>query len=152
MTLREAPLKLTKALLLPINPAAVVLLGIYTVLWGLWVANPFWTVFTQAPIYDALARVPPDLIPSEYFWGTIAVVCGCIITYGAIKRHYRPLTIGAATAGWHWFMISVLYFMGDWQNTGGITAAILAVYGAFIYVNIKVNFKDHKDADDILNP
>ena len=151
MILREAPKKLAQALLLPINPTAVILLGIYTAVWGLWIANPFWTVFTQAPLYNALATIPPVVIPAEIFWGTIAVVCGSITIYGAWKRQYRPLIVGACIAGWHWLMISVLYFMGDWQNTGGITALIFAVYAAFIYVNIKVNFSDRKHSDDILH-
>lgn len=152
MTLKEAPTKLAKALLLPINPAAVILLGIYTTVWGFWLASPFWSVFTQAPLYNTLATLPPAVIPPEYFWGAIAIVCGLITVYGAIKRHYRPLIVGAVVAGWHWFMISVFYFMGDWQNTGGITALIFAVYAAFIYINIRVNFKECKDSDEILHP
>lgn len=150
MTLNEGSKKLAEALLLPINPAAVVLLGIYTTIWGFWVANPFWTVFSQAPLYDVLASIPPAVIPPEYFWGTIAMVCGCITIYGAIKRSYRPLITGASVAGWHWFMISVFYFLGDAANTGGITALIFAVYGAFVYLNIKVNFKERKNSGEIL--
>lgn len=150
MTLNEGSKKLAEALLLPINPAAVVLLGIYTTVWGFWVANPFWTVFTQAPLYNVLATIPPDLISPEVFWGTIAMICGCITIYGAVRRSYRTLVVGASTAGWHWLMISVFYFLGDAANTGGITALIFAVYGAFIYLNIRVNFKDRKKHPDIL--
>ena len=152
MNMKAAPNTLAKALLLPINPAAVIILGLYTVTWGLWVVNPFWTVFTQAPLYSAMSALAPDMIPPEYFWGTIAVVCGIIIVYGALKRYYRALIVGATVAGWHWFMIAVLYFVGDWQNTGGITSLCFAVYAAFIYLNIRVNFHDHKDSKEILRP
>ena len=151
MVLREAPQKLAKALLLPINPAAVILLGIYTTVWGIWIANPFWTVFSQAKLYHALATIPPAIVTPEIFWGLIAIVCGIIIIYGAVTRRYRPLITGAAVAGRHWLMIACLYFMGDWQNTGGITALIFAVYAGFIYVNIKVNFSDRRHSDDILH-
>lgn len=149
MTKKE---RFARALLLPINPAAVVLLGIYTVVWGFWVANPFWTVFTQAPLYHVLATTSFWIIPPEIFWGSVAIVCGCITTYGAVKRYYRPLIVGASVAGWHWFMISVFYFLGDPLNTGGITALIFAVYGAFIYLNVKINFNERKHSDKILNP
>lgn len=37
------------------------------------------------------------------------------------------------------------------MNTGGITALCFAVYAAFIYVNIRVNFKDNKKSTDILH-
>lgn len=153
MTLTEGSEKLARALLLPINPAVVVLLGIYTAVWGFWVANPWWTVFTQAPLYNALETawfVNALGIPPEPFWGCLAIICGCIISYGAIKRQYRPLVTGAATAIFHWGTISIFYFIGDWANTGGITAAIFAIYGAFLWLNLKVNFKDSHNMDDVL--
>lgn len=140
MTVKEGAEKLAKALLLPINPAAVILLGIYTVVWGIWLANPFWTVFTQAPIYSALAQLAPEVC-----WGILAITCGLVTIYGAIKRKYGPLVRGAQVSGWHWFMISTLYFMGDPLNTGGITALTFAIYAAFVYLNVRVNFKDKKN-------
>jgi hypothetical protein len=147
MTLHDGKEKLAKALLLPINPAAVIVLGIYTVVWGFWVANPFWSVFSSAELFGVLARLAP-----EYFWGCLAIVCGSITIYGAVKRSYKPLVRGAATSGWHWFMISIFYFMGDPLNTGGITALTFAVYAAFVYLNIRVNFKDDKENPRILDP
>ena len=146
MTLSEGTDKLAKAVLLPINPAAVVLLGIYTVLWGIWVANPFWNVFGQAQLYGVLAQVAP-----EVFWGCLAIICGTVTIYGAVKRRYGPLVRGASFSGWHWLMISIFYFLGDPLNTGGITALIFAVYAAFVYLNIRVNFKNDKRSDKILH-
>lgn len=137
--------QLVRALLLPINPAAVILLGIYTVVWGVWVANPFWSVFSQAELYGVLATVAP-----EVFWGCLAILCGTVTVYGAVKRSYRALINGSSVAGWHWFMITVFYFMGDPLNTGGITALIFAVYAIFIYLNLKVNFKDDPHNEDLL--
>jgi hypothetical protein len=145
MTFNQGQEKLAKALLLPINPAAVVLLGIYTVLWGLWVANPFWDVFSTAPLFSVLSTTAP-----EVFWGCLAIFCGCITIYGAYKRRYRPLIYGAATAGWHWMMIAVFYFAGDWQNTGGITALIFCVYAGFVYLNIRVNHRKDRKSTHIL--
>lgn len=146
MTLTEGTQKLAKALLLPINPAAVILLGIYTVVWGFWLANPFWTVFTQAPLYSALGALAP-----EVFWGCLAIFCGAVTCYGAFRRRYRPLVVGASVSGWHWFMISIFYFMGDPLNTGGITALIFSIYAAFVYLNIKVNFKDNKKSESLMH-
>lgn len=78
-------------------------------------------------------------------WGLIAVACGLVTIRGAVKRSYRALTVGAGIAGWHWLMISIFYFLGDWQNTGGITSLIFAIYAAFIYLNIKVNCHKSKE-------
>lgn len=147
MTLHEGTERLAQALLLPINPAAVIILGIYTIVWGVWVANPFWSVFSQAELYGVLATVAP-----EWFWGCLAIVVGSICTYGAIKRRYGPLVRGAVLSGWHWMMIAVFYFMGDFFNTGGITALVFAVYAGFIYVNLRVNFKNDRKSPYLLDP
>lgn len=145
--LTEGKEKLAKALLLPINPAAVILLGIYTIVWGIWVANPFWDVFARAGLYHVMATVAP-----EWAWGVLAVFVGCVTTYGAVKRYYEALTRGAAAAGWFWLMIAIFYFMGDFFSTGGITSLCFAVYSGFIYCNIRVNFKDDPKSAYILDP
>jgi len=148
--------KFVRALLLPINPAVVVLLGIYTALWGFWVANPLWDVFGTAELYSSLndakfvQAVGEVGISPEMFWGTIAMVCGVFIVHGAVRRSYASLVRGASIAFFHWGVISMFYFMGDWQNTGGITALLMAIYGGFLFVNIRVNFKDRHEIDDVL--
>lgn len=133
--------KIAFSLLKPINPTIIIVLGIYTIAWGLWIANPFWTVFTQAPLYSAMASVP-NVEFAEVFWGLAAVVFGIITTYGALKPSYRNLQRGAFMAFFHWLIISVFYFMGDWTSTGGITCVTFAFYAALIWVNVKVN-KEH---------
>lgn len=130
----------------PVTSAVVIILGCYTVLWGFWVANPFWSVFEQAPLYQELAQLAPEL-----FWGLLAMFCGAITIWGALRRSYRALNTGAIIAGWHWTMIAIFYLLGDWQNTGGITAGALAVYAAFVYLNIKINHKNlGKDMEELL--
>lgn len=130
-------------MLQPINTAAIVILGVFTVIWGAWVANPFWDVFTSAKLYSALYNFAPftTFIPPEIFWGCLAIICGLVTCRGALKRTYRTLTVGSGVMVWHWAMIATFYFIGDWHNTGGITSLVLACYAAFIYLNIKVNFK-----------
>lgn len=141
---------------MPINPAVVVLLGIYTVAWGFWIANPFWTVFTQAQLYSAMNHaafvewVGMVGISPEVFWGTIAIACGVFIIIGAMKRSYKWLIRGSTIAFFHWGVIALMYFMGDWMNTGGITSLIFCIYGGFLWLNIRVNFKEHQDIDDVL--
>lgn len=115
-------------------------------LWGLWVSNPFWSVFGSAQLFSALGLVAP-----EVFWGCLAIFCGVITTYGALRRSYASLLLGSSIAWAHWLMIAIFYFIGDWQNTGGITALSIAVYASFIYLNLKVSHgKNRKDITDIL--
>jgi hypothetical protein len=68
-------------MLKPINTAAIIILGAYTILWGLWVANPFWTVFDQAPIYNWMMQVMP-----EWIWGVVAILVGLLMVYGVLRH------------------------------------------------------------------
>jgi hypothetical protein len=131
---------LAGALLKPINPAASVILGVYTILWGLWVVNPLWSVFVRAPLYSVMASLAP-----EWAWGCFALLCGSVMAYGATKRSYRALTNGAAVVFTHWIIVGLCYFLGDWQSTGGITSICIAVYAAFVYLNIRVNYRETKE-------
>lgn len=135
--------KLAKSLLKTINPSLIIVLGVYTVVWGFWIANPFWTVFTQAALYQALEQAAP--FSPELFWGGIAMVAGGFIIRGAVKPSYKNLQWGSFVGFFHWFVIGIMYLMGDWANTGGITSLAFAVYAAIIWLNVKVNKRSFQD-------
>jgi hypothetical protein len=129
----------------PINTSAALILAVYTFVWGLWLVNPFWNVFEHAALYSQMAEVMP-----EWIWGSIAITVGVTMGVGIVRHTFSALTRGAL-AGWvHWFVISIFYFLGDWKNTGGITATAFAVYCGFIYLNLMVNRVNPKEPDDIL--
>jgi hypothetical protein len=119
----------------PVSKGVVISTAVYTILWGAWVANPFWTVFTQASLYSGLEQIAP-----EWFWGWLAIVTGVLAMYTAVHPRIRmkPYTC-VALLGWHWLLVSILYFYGDWHNTGGITSAFIAILCAYIYLNVKQN-------------
>jgi hypothetical protein len=129
-------LKLARAMLRPINTTGIIILGVYTFLWGIWIANPWWSTFNRAALYSKLDDVGP-----EWLWGVLAMVCAVAISYGAIRPSYRALIVGSLVGFLHWTTIAFFYFLGDWQNTGGITAGTFATYAAFIYLNVRVNHK-----------
>lgn len=139
--------RLSDAVLRPINVASVLMLGIYTLLWGLWVASPFWDVFGTAALFGFMQSLAPEI-----FWGCLAMTCGVVIIAGAVKRRYRPLTLGASTAFFHWFMIAIFYFLGDPFNTGAITSLVFALYSAFLHLNLRVNFNEDRENRYLLDP
>jgi hypothetical protein len=73
------------------------------------------------------------------------VSCGTVIVRGAMKPSARNLQQGAFVGFFHWLAICILYFLGDYTNTGGITAGLLALYCAIIWVNVKVNRTHYGD-------
>lgn len=133
--------KLAAGLLRPINPSIIIVLGFYTILWGLWVINPFWSVFTHSGVYVVLATNG-----GEYIWGGIALVAGILIARGAIKPSYGNLIRGSFAGFLLWLTIGISYLVSDWASTGGITTLAFATYSLMVYLNIKVNktyFQEH---------
>lgn len=126
--------KIAVGILRPINTSLTVIVGGYTILWGLWFICPFWSVLSSAALYSVMAEIAPG-----YVWGCIAVLAGAIITRGALKPSSANLQWGALAGFFHWFAISMMYFLGDFTNTGGITALVFALYFCVIWVNVKVN-------------
>lgn len=126
--------RLATELLKPLNPSLIVVLGFYTILWGLWIVSPFWSVFNAAPLYSTLASVS-----SEVVWGSLAVLAGVCVTYGAYRPSRVNLQFGSFVGALHWFIIALFYFIADWTSTGGISALAFAVYSGIVWVNVKMN-------------
>lgn len=124
------------ALKKPINTAAISLMAVYTILWGFWVGNPFWDVFEQSTMYDKMSVAFP-----EAAWGTFALLIGIGMLLGVVVNSKRSLSWGSFVGFMHWLVISGLYVWSDWQNTAGLTGLMVAVYCAYIYLNIKINLK-----------
>lgn len=98
-----------------------VVLGSYTLLWGVWIGNTFFTAFSpRAGLYDAMG----DFMP-EWAWGLHAVIVGASIVYGAIWQWPRAIMWGCVANTYHWVLIGIFYAVGDWHNTGALTAAFV---------------------------
>lgn len=126
--------RLARGMMRPLNPNAIVILAVYTFAWGTFVGNPIWTVFDQAPLYDWL-----NSVMREFYWGLIGSAVGVIMMYGVVRQTVRALSIGAFIGSLYWWMIAFGYFKGDWQNTGGLTAATFGFYCGYIYLNLRLN-------------
>lgn len=118
----------------PVNTSAAFIMAAYTFTWGVWLVHPGWDVFGRAELYMWLSSIAP-----ESFWGGIAMLVGVLMAIGLARQTYRAVTIGLFLGFMHWSLISVGYFMGDWQNTGGITSVMISVYCAFVYLNMRMN-------------
>ena len=126
--------KLAKRLSKPINTAAIVIMGGYTVLWGIWVGNPFWSTFKESKQFDWLAQVAP-----EWCWGVAALAVGIVMCYGVIRNSFNSLSIGSMIGTIYWGLIATGYYIGDWRDTAGLTKTMICLYCAFIFLNIRMN-------------
>lgn len=125
----------TRALLKPMNPYGSSLLGLLTLMWGMWIINPFWDVFSRAGVYSKAMEFAP-----EWAWGTWSTLCGLGILTALWRGSSHWLAGASGFVVWHWFTISGMLWWGDWQNTAGLTYMFIGFYSVFVYLNIKVNF------------
>lgn len=127
--------RFVEAMLRPISKGVTLFVAAYTVLWGFWVFNPWWSVFSTANLYSGLNEVAP-----EWFWGLVAIGCGAASIISTIDERYpRTAFTAAAITGWFWLAIGILYLYGDWHNTGGITGVFLSLLCAYIFLNVRAN-------------
>ncbi|UMO76241.1 hypothetical protein SEA_TOMAS_52 [Streptomyces phage Tomas] len=119
----------------PINTAAISIMGIYTFMWGLWLALP-WGTFERSPIYSSMSNLAPEVV-----WGITASLIGFLMLYGVISQKYGPLHRGALAGFYYWLVIAGFYVTGSWRSTGWINASMVAIYCAFVAINLRVNNK-----------
>lgn len=125
--------RMATALLEPINPSFTILLSVYAFLWGFWLAQPFWSVYSASLALSNLSFFP------GYVWGLWALGVSALISRGAIKPSYSNLQLGAMLGFFHWFVIMLVLMTGDVTNPAWLTFALLSAYTALIWVNVKVN-------------
>lgn len=128
--------RIARGLLEPINIYAAGILGALTLTWGIWIVNPFLDTFPSAQIYSRSAELAP-----EWAWGTWATACGLIILIALFKGAHKRMVFTLGFAVWHWFVVAMMCWLGDWHNTAGITYSYIALWTAYAWLNMKVNGK-----------
>lgn len=124
--------RLRMTLTQPINTSAVIIMALYTLLWGLFIMLPVVS-------FDSLRFAVLVSIMPEFFWGALAFSVGYVMLLGVLKHSFKSLSRGAFVGFIHWLIIAVCYLLGDWTSTGWITGVTVATYCGFIYLNLKQN-------------
>lgn len=81
-----------------------------------------------------MSQVMPEL-----YWGLAAVVIAIIMCYGIWRPSYMSMRISTAAGSLHWMIVSLGFFIGDWQGTDWILTAAISVYCGYVYANVTVN-------------
>lgn len=121
--------KIASKLLQPINTSVISILGMFSVLLGLWLALPF----------DSLSH---ELIGTSYYeWvvGIFMMIPGGLIVVGALKEKMEVLTIGTGIGFYVWLGLMVFTLIVQWQSGWWIVALMIAVYSGFVHLNLRVN-------------
>lgn len=115
----------------PISRFSVFIAGIYSFMWGLWVATPAWDAFPTSEIYEYLAWSG-----SEITWGSIQMLVGICLLIAAFDS--RKAMKWASFAGFvSWFLVAFSFIIADWQNAGMWVTGYIAANHAYFYLNLK---------------
>lgn len=131
--------RIIQGLLIPMNPNATIILGVFTTLWGLWILIPFWDVFNSAPLFSRVQEFAP-----EWAWGSWSVAAGLLLIVALRNDSRSSVSFALGFLTWHWFVISGLFWWGDWHNTGGLTYSFIGIYAMWAYLNYRINFVKDK--------
>jgi hypothetical protein len=84
-------------------------LATFAIVWGIWVACPWFDVFTN-PVYDSYRKRP------EWLWGGYALAAGLLQLVG-LARHY-PLTsfAGAVCLNAFYLFGALSFYVADWRT------------------------------------
>lgn len=129
--------RIANGLTRPVNPYSTALLSLFSVVWGLWLFVPMWDVFSRAKLFSRMQQV----CQYESVWGLLAITIGLLIIIAIRKDSIDCLITAMGLCAWYWFMISMLMWWGDWQNTGGWTYGFVCLSSAYLYLNLRHNQK-----------
>lgn len=118
--------KTASKMLSPINTMAVSILGMFNILMGIWISLPF----------DSILFI--NNFP-EWIIASIMLIIGYFIVSGSLRQIYRTLLVGTQLSFYFWFLSIGGLLYAQWQNPVWIVALMIAMYSAFVAVNIKVN-------------
>lgn len=121
--------KLQRLFYHPISPFNILLSGIYSFMWGLWVAIPNWEVFSRSPIYEVL-----NWSGSEITWGAIQMLVGIALMLAAFDslRFMKYATFAGFIS---WTLISLGFCFADFHNPGMWVAGFIAATNAYMFLN-----------------
>lgn len=120
----------------PMNVHSLYILALLCSLWGLWVGSPFWEVTDSEQVFSFLVSVAP-----EWMFGGVAVTIGVALFACIGLNRISCIKYLTAAAFYFWFAVSMCFFVGDWQNTGGVTNSAIALYCGYAALNLSVNKK-----------
>jgi len=121
--------RLRRMLAYPASPFILLLAGIYSFMWGLWVASPFWNTFPSSPIYEILSWTGSELV-----WGGVQMAVGLALAFAAFDS-LRWMKWATFSGFISWFLIALSFAISDWQNAGMWVCGFIAALMAYLFLN-----------------
>lgn len=117
----------------PINKSASAILGVFSIVWGFWLANPFWSVFSSEEVFEIMRILP------ETAWGTLAMALGVAILMGMKGSRFSLLKWAVRAGFYFWLFVAIASLVGDWASPVGPTMLMITSYMGYVALNLSIN-------------
>ncbi len=116
----------------PMNPAGRVLMGAWTIAWGIWFASPFWDVYDTSIVYEHMMKSAP-----EYVWGLAGILIGLYVFVSSLKDSKVHVYWSTFLMFYFWLIIDVFMWSSNFRATQPLMIFFICLYCAWIHLNIK---------------
>jgi hypothetical protein len=112
--------------------------GLGLLLWGLWIAIPYWDTFYTSSVYANLSRIP---IP-ENIQGIIVMCVGLAVMYGVFFGSTRVRKLTTFWAACIWMFLSAMFILANFKSTATITYPMLSASAIWAYWRVAVRYEE----------
>lgn len=107
--------------------------GLGLLLWGLWLANPWTSVFAGTRAYALMSDVAP-----EWVWGSVYVLVGAAQYGTLLTGHIRLRQSGCMAALAAWAVITYIVGRGNPTSTGIVIYGLLALSNVLLLMRLEM--------------
>jgi hypothetical protein len=122
-----------EAMFRPINKSASAILGVFSILWGFWLANPLWSVFYHQEVYEVMQILPEEV------WGGLAMIVGLGMLFGQKNGRFKMLKWSVLSGFYFWLFVAIASLAGHWSDPAGVTMLMVAAYSGYVALNLSIN-------------
>jgi hypothetical protein len=109
--------------------------------WGLWLAIPYWAIFSTTPTFAALRRLP---LPED-IQGIIIMIVGLCVILGLLLDVHQIRKASTFTAMVVWAFLSAMFINANWQSTATVIYPLMTLSAIWAYWRITVLHQLNKD-------
>lgn len=109
----------------------VFLVGLVSLMWGLWVVNPQVESLSN-PIFNPLMQ-----IASEWVWACFFIIVGLIKIIAVLTRNSKAIRFATFMGTMLWFALATFLIVEEWKVTGVVTYYGLSIMNAWAYLQVR---------------
>lgn len=117
---------------------------LWSILWGIWVVNPWWSQFRTISAMAMLVEIGDAFLgegQARYIWGFLPIIVPILLIYTSIwwvppRKNVKKVLLLVMVFFWGFVMASFLN--SNWRHTGAISQLVIVLVYLWIFVRHRV--------------